>query len=122
MSSTLVASLSADSPLPSPPRSFSEKILGLASRRGTIALAFRRRVVVYSISGWEQAQAAGRPLDPKGKGRAREQDIRRTGSGGGMSWLGEWETCDNLRGELLAVETAREVATFWTDLLSRLSS
>ncbi|KAL7409899.1 WD40-repeat-containing domain protein [Mrakia frigida] len=84
---------------------FREKILGLSSRRGSLALAFRRRVVLFSIDGWEQALASGKPLDPKGKGRAREQDIRRSGSGGGMTWVGEWETCENSRG-LVSLSTS----------------
>jgi hypothetical protein len=83
-------------------RSGREKILGLTSRRGILVLAFRRRVVVFGIEGWEEAAGAdGHPIDLKGKGRAKEADFDKGGRAvGGIRWLSEWETFDNPRGKL----------------------
>lgn len=82
-----------------------ERVLGLATRRGTFAIAFRRRVVVFAIDLWDEPSKTGRTFDVKGKGKAREEDFStRAASAGqsGLRWVGEWETYDNPTGTIRA--------------------
>lgn len=56
---------------------FKSQVRGLACRRGWLAVALRRRVVVFQIGG----------------------------PSGGIKRYAEWETCDNLRGKLVLCAT-----------------
>ncbi|KAF9452448.1 WD40 repeat-like protein [Macrolepiota fuliginosa MF-IS2] len=59
---------------------FKSQVRGLACRRGWLAVALRRRVVVFQVGGGESGS-------------------------GGIKRYAEWETCDNQKG-LLAIATA----------------
>ncbi|CDZ97147.1 Uncharacterized conserved protein, contains WD40 repeats [Phaffia rhodozyma] len=94
---------------------FREKILGVTSRRGLLALSFRKRVVLLTIDGFGEEDYTDSKR-PKRRGKERESitesQIPRVGATddqgktvGGLKWFAEWETCDNPRG-LLALSTS----------------